>query len=81
MFHYHKMRIQKVSTIRKKVENRIENARFQRSVRNARDRATLRTEHARLHGLLYEQIAPALRERVLRKGQQVGQQLQKLSAN
>ena len=75
------MRVQKVSTIRKKVENRIENIRFQRAVRNARDRATLRTEHARLHGLLYEQITPALRERVLRQGQQVHLQLQKLSAN
>ena len=75
------MRIVKVSTIRKKAEHRLENIRFQRSVRNARDRASLRTEHARLHGLLYEQISPALRERVLRNGSAVTQQLRKLSSN
>jgi hypothetical protein len=75
------MRIVKVSTIRKKVENRTENIRFQRAVRNARDRASLRTEHARLHGLLYEQISPALRERVLRKGDAVTNQLRNLSMN
>ena len=61
------MRTKTLTEIRKKTETRIDNVRFQRAVRAAKERASMRTEHAAMHNLLYQQIAPALRERVLRK--------------
>ena len=53
-----------ITRLRKKAEVVHDNIRFQNSVRNARDRATLRTEQARLHSLMYETISPGLRERI-----------------
>ena len=61
----------KLTEIRKKTEGRLENMRFQRSVRLARHRQTLRTEHAVLHNMVYQQISPQLRERVLARGRHV----------
>ena len=58
---------------RKRAEVIHENIRFQNSVRNARDRATLRTEQARLHSLMYEQIAPGLRERIQTRRENISQ--------
>ena len=60
-----------MTTIRKKTEGRLENMRFQRAVQLARHRQSLRTEHAVLHNMVYQQISPQLRERVLARGRQV----------
>ena len=64
---HNKMRTKTLTQIRKKAEARVDNVRFQRAVRAAKERAAMRTEHAAMHNLLYQQIAPALRERVLNK--------------
>ena len=61
------MRSQKITAIRKRAEVRIENVRFQKKLRAAKERASMRTEQAAIHNLLYQQISPALRERVLKK--------------
>ena len=61
------MRTVSIGDYRKKMENRMENMRFQRSVRQAKNRHTMRTEHAVLHGLLYTQISPGLRERIINR--------------
>ena len=50
--------------IRKAFEERQQNILFHRAVRNAQDRANLRMERDRLHGLLHTSINPGLRERV-----------------
>ena len=57
--------------IRKKGEEAIDDNRFRKALRLAKQRAALRTEHARLHGLYFEQISPHLRERVLQQGRHV----------
>ena len=62
-----------ITRLRKKAELIQENVRFQNSVRHARDRATLRTENARLHSLMYEQIAPGLRERIQTRRENISQ--------
>ena len=60
---------------RKKAEVIHDNIRFQNTVRNARDRATLRTEEARLHSLMYQQISPQLRERVQTRRETISQMM------
>ena len=56
-------------------ELRAKNLMFVKSVREARDRASLRTQHARLEGLLYEQISPGLRAHVIARRDAVAHQL------
>ena len=68
-----KRRHQPITILRKKAELIGENVRFQNAVRNARDRATLRTEQARLHSMLYQQISPGLRERVQQRRESITQ--------
>ena len=65
------MRTKRINAIRKKAETRIENVRFMQAVQRSRDRAALKTEHAVLHGLIYQQISPGLRERVMGRKQQI----------
>ena len=65
------MQTRKLTTIRKKTENRLENIRFQRAVQRAKNRQTMRVEHAVMHNLLYQQINPGLREQVLRRKTQL----------
>ena len=62
-----------ITRLRKKAEVMHENIRFQNTIRNARDRATLRTEQARLHSLMFEQISPGLRERVHARRESISQ--------
>ena len=69
----------KINAIRKKAEMRLENVRFMRKVRMAKERAALRTEHAVLHNLIYQQIAPGLRERVMSRGNDINTLLKNLS--
>ena len=71
------MRIKKITAYRKQAETRLENLRFQRAVRAAKERQTLRTEHAVLHNLIYQQISPGLREQALNRGKKVESMLQK----
>jgi len=65
------MKGKRIATIRKKAETRLENVRFMQAVQRSRDCAALRTEHAVLHGLIYQQISPALRERVMGRQKQI----------
>ena len=65
------MRTRKITTLRKQTENRLENIRFQRAVQRAKNRQTMRVEHAVMHNLLYTQINPGLREQVLRRKTQL----------
>ena len=62
-----------ITRLRKKAELQADNVRFQNAVRHARDRATLRTEQARLHSMMYEQISPGLRERVQTRRENISQ--------
>ena len=64
-----------ITKFRKRAEVIHENIRFQHTIRNARDRATLRTEQARLHSMMYEQIAPQLRERVQSRRENISQMM------
>ena len=50
--------------MRQRAELRAKNVMFLKAVRESKDRASLRTEQARLHSLMYQQISPALREKV-----------------
>ena len=68
-------RHQPITRLRKRAELIGENVRFQNAVRNARERATLRTEQARLHSLMYQQISPGLRERVHQRRENISQLL------
>ena len=65
----------KLSAIRARSDVRTENIMFMRSVKAARDRASLRVERDRLHSLLYETITPGLRERIKARGKTVTQLL------
>ena len=56
---------------RKKAEEAMDDNRFKRGLRLARQRAALKTEYDRLHGLYFEQISPHLRDRVLRQGRHI----------
>ena len=71
----------KFSSMRKKGETIMEDNRFRQTMRLAKERASLKTEHARLHGLLYQQIAPHLRERVMQQGRHINQRLDQRSLN
>ena len=53
-----------VTRMRQRAELRAKNVLFMRQVQQSKERASLRTEQARLHSLIFEQIAPQLRERV-----------------
>ena len=68
-------RHQPITRLRKKAELIHDNMRFQNAVRNARDRATMRTEQARLHSLMFSQISPGLRERVHQRRENISQLL------
>ena len=61
------MKTVSIGDYRKKMEHRMQNMRFQRAVRQAQNRHTMRTEHAVLHNLLYSQISPGLRERIINR--------------
>ena len=52
-----------------------QNVRWQNAVRASRDRAALRTEQDRLHSLMYQSIAPGLRERVAQRRETISQLL------
>ena len=65
------MRMKQITAIRKKMEHRIENVRFLRALQQAKNRQTLKTEHAVLHNLIYQQISPGLRDRVLQRGKHI----------
>ena len=69
------------SSVRKKGETIIEDNRFRQTMRLAKERASLKTEHARLQGLLYQQIAPHLRERVMQQGRHINERLDQRSLN
>ena len=71
----------KFSSVRQKGETIMEDNRFRQTMRLAKERASLKTEHARLHGLLYQQIAPHLRERVLQQGRHINERLDQRSLN
>ena len=65
------MKVKRITAIRKKAETRLENVRFMQAVQRSKDGATLRTEHDVLHNLLYQQIFPGLRERVVGRQKQI----------
>ena len=71
----------KFSSMRKKGETIMEDNRFRQTMRLAKERASLKTEHARLQGLLYQQIAPHLRERVMQQGRHINERLDQRSLN
>ena len=73
------MRVRKFTALREKAETVIEDNRFKKALRQAQERSSLRTEYQRLHGLLFEQISPHLRERVMRQGRDVSDRLKNLS--
>ena len=62
--------------MRVKSEIRAKNMMYLKAVREAKNRASLRTEQTRLHSLMYEQISPGLRERVQARRATVSQLLQ-----
>ena len=64
--------------LRKKAEPVIEDNRLKKTLRDAQKRASLKTEYQRLHGLLFEQLSPHLRERVMREGRGVSDALKDL---
>ena len=64
-------RHQPITVLRKRAELIHDNIRFQNNVRNARDRATLRTEQQRLGSLMYESISPGLRERITQRRENI----------
>ncbi len=68
----------KLAGLRNRVERICKNVRFQRDIRRARDRVTMQVERDRLHGLLYEQISPGLRERVMTRGAALDQLLDEI---
>ena len=70
-----KKRHQPITKLRKRGELMQENIKWQNAVRNAKDRASLRTEQARLHSLMYESIGPGLRERVAQRRETISQLL------
>ena len=68
----------KLAGLRNRAERIGKNVRFQRDIRRAKDRATMQVERDRLHGLLYEQISPGLRERVMTRGAALDQLLDEI---
>ena len=65
----------KPTAMRKRYEARQENIRFMRAVRRGKERATARTEERVMHTLLYAQITPGLRDRVLARQRDLSQKL------
>ena len=65
------MRRSKLTRMRQKAELRAKNVMFLKQVRESKGRASLRVEQDRLHGLLYQQISPALRQQVHRRGYEI----------
>ena len=63
------------TAFRKKHEARNENIRFMRAVRRGKERATARTEERVMHTLLFSQITPGLRDRVLARQRDLSQKL------
>ena len=61
--------------MRKRYKARQENIRFMNAVRRGKERATARTEDRVLHTLLYAQITPGLRDRVLARQRDLSQKL------
>ena len=61
--------------MRQRAELRAKNVMFLKAVRESKDRASLRTEQARLHSLLYSSISPALREKVHARREAINQLL------
>ena len=70
-----KRRPAKVTVMRRKAELRAKNVMYLKSVREAKDRASLKVEQDRLHSLVYEQISPGLRERIQARRQTISQLL------
>ena len=70
-----KMRKLSPTAMRKRYEARQENIRFMRAVRRGKERATARTEERVMHSLLYSQITPGLRARVLARQRDLSQKL------
>ena len=50
--------------MRKGYETRIANIRFRDAILQSQQRANLKSERDRLHGLLYHEVTPALHERI-----------------
>ena len=76
LVHIHKMTIAySITKSRKQHEVRTANIRYMAVLRRAQQRATLRTEHKVMHNLLYAQIAPGLRDRVLARHRDLTQKL------
>lgn len=69
------MRSYKPKALRLRHEARVENIRFMKAVRRGKERATARTEHAVMHNLLFQQITPGLRDRVLARQRDLSQKL------
>ena len=59
------------TNIRKAFEERQKNILFHRAVHNAQQRANLRTERDRLHGMLYTHMNPGLTRRVYEAGHSI----------
>ena len=64
-----------MTRMRQRAELRAKNVMFLKAVRESKDRASLRTEQARLHSLMYQQISPALREKVHARREAINQLL------
>jgi hypothetical protein len=69
-------RQRRISTARKRYEEKVLNHRFQHNLRMAAQRSELRTEQARLNNLLHQSILPGLRERVKKRQASVAELLQ-----
>ena len=65
----------KPSQVRRRVETRAKNIMFLKAVQEAKDRQTLKTEQARVHSLLHESIAPALRDRLKDRDKVIGKMI------
>ena len=65
----------KLTAVRKKYEAREENIRFMQRLRRGKERATLKTEQRVIHSLLYQHIAPQLRDRVLARQRDLSQKI------
>ena len=70
-----KQKVFKPTAVRKRHEAREANILFQRKLRRAKERASLRTEQRVTHNLLYQHIAPGLHDRVLARSRDLSQKL------
>ena len=69
------MKTVKLTAMRKRHEAREANILFQKTLRRAKERATMKTEQRVIHNLLYQHIAPQLRDRVLARQRDLSQKL------